>query len=441
MSGTPLNTRGCPFHNYAAGLICVWALLSLWAVGASAAQGKVIVLDVRVENDIGVQNAGPIATRWLMDSITRVAPEVRMITGEQAAELGRLRSPLDADSISHSAARTLTKSTGSTHVLGGAVFLWNQKYGVTLRMMDLSNLERVRVERAWARSVDDIPEKIEDLVRLLFLASQKMEYRNVPPEQPEEQHPKRGKDDVSPRVAALLRKHPEMAYIPGGEFLMGNDNDSDADNMPVDPSRREGVSRLLLLASEKPEHIVNVKSFLMDKHEVTNAEYKKFKSDHSFPPEKADHPVTGISWHDAQAYAAWAGKRLPTEEEWEKAARGIDGRKWPWGNIFERGLCSLGSDTAPVGSFHGDRSPYGVFDMAGNVQEWTSSNFVAYPRNVSKNVTFDPGKKVVRGSYYGGNDFLARCSMRFCAFPGASGVKPQGRNYAFIGFRCAMDID
>ncbi len=439
MSRTPLNMRARLLHNYAVGLFCILSLFCSEAAGA--ARGKVIVLAVRVENDIGVQNAGPIATKWLMDSITRAAPEVRMITGAQAAELARLRSSIDADSISPSTARTLMKSTGSTHLLGGSVYLWNQQYGVTLRLVDLSNVERVRIERAWARSVDDIPAKIEELARLIFSPSKKSKDRSVPAQQPEEQHPKKGKDAVSPRTAALLRKHPEMVYIPGGGFLMGNDNDSDADNMPVDPSRREGVSRLLLLASEKPEHIVNVKPFLMDKHEVTNAEYKKFRPDHSFPPEKADHPVTGISWHDAQAYAAWAGKRLPTEEEWEKAARGTDGRKWPWGNIFERGLCNLGSGTAPVGSFEGDKSPYGVLDMAANVQEWTSSNFVAYPGNTSKDVTFDPRKKVVRGSYYGGNDFLARCSMRFCAFPGAPGVRPEGRNYAFIGFRCAMDVD
>jgi len=151
--------------------------------------------------------------------------------------------------------------------------------------------------------------------------------------------------------------------------------------------------------------------------------------------------VTGISWHEARAYASWAGKRLPTEEEWEKAARGVDGRKWPWGNIFERGRCNLGAGVARPGSFPGDKSPYGAYDMAANVQEWTASAFVVYPGNSSENIRFDPEKMVVRGSYYGGNDFLARCSMRFCALPGTPGEKPKGQNYEYIGFRCAMDID
>ena len=79
--------------------------------------------------------------------------------------------------------------------------------------------------------------------------------------------------------------------------------------------------------------------------------------------------------------------------------------------------------------------------MAGNVQEWTSNDFAAYPGNQDNNINFDSKKKVVRGSYYGGNDFLARCSMRFCAFPGIPATKPEGENYKYIGFRCVMDVE
>ncbi|UCD56843.1 MAG: SUMF1/EgtB/PvdO family nonheme iron enzyme, partial [Candidatus Hydrogenedentota bacterium] len=360
-----------------------------------------------------------------------------VVVGGQAAESARL-SPKDSVP---SVARAAATSIDPTHILDGYVFLWNQKYGLVLRLIELSNAGRIRVERVWAESSDDIPAKIEYLVRLLFSPPSRKESPQIPAAQRTGGEPEMGESEVPPVAAWLLRKHPEMVYVPGGEFSMGNNDDSDADNMPVDPSRREGVSRFVLLAAEKPEHVVNVKPFLIDKYEVTNAEYKKFKPTHNFAPEKASHPVTGVSWYDAQAYAAWAGKRLPTEQEWEKAARGTDGRKWPWGNIFRRGQCNLGTGTAPVGSFEGDKSAYGAYDMAGNVQEWTSSNFTAYPKNTWKHVNFDARKKVVRGSYYGGNDFLARCSMRFCALPGAPGVEPQGENYAFIGFRCAMDVD
>jgi iron(II)-dependent oxidoreductase len=413
---------------------------------AAPAPKRVVVLDIRVMNDIGVENADAIVTSWLVDSISRVAPNVRVIPGARAARLARLRLPAGAEDITPRAAVTLMKSIDSTHLLGGEIFLWENKYGVTLRLIRLPDTGRARVERAWADSVDSIPEKIEELAAALFAPGENKKARLNPPAKarpakaaPEKRAP--AKKNLSSRARALLGKHPEMVYVPDGEFQMGNDNDSDADNMPLDPLRREGVSRLALLAAEKPRHTRKVKAFLIDKYEVTNSEYKKFRSSHEFPFEKADHPVTGIGWHDAVAYAEWAGKRLPTEPEWEKAARGADGRKWPWGDIFERDRCNLGSDTAPVGGFPGDKSPYGVYDMAGNAQEWTASPFVAYPGASPENVAFDSAKKVVRGSYYGGNDFLARCSMRFCALPGEPGKKPEGLNYAYIGFRCVMDID
>ena len=429
---------------------CLVALIHIIIVApaceAAPPLKRIVVLDIRAENDIGVENAGAIATKWLSDSISRISPDARVIPGARAAKLAGLRLPAGADDITPSAAVRLMKSIDSTHLLGGEIFLWKKKYGVTLRLIELPDTGRVRVERSWAESVDEIPKKIEELAALLFAPADKSKAVKKPAAKPRpDKNPAgirlAGRNGPPPRAQALLGKHPEMVFVPGGEFLMGNDNDSDADNMPVDPSRREGVSRLALLAAEKPRHTRRVKAFLIDKYEVTNAEYKKFRSSHWFPPEKADHPVTGISWHDAGAYADWAGKRLPTEVEWEKAARGTDGRKWPWGDVFERDRCNLGSDTAPVGAYAGDKSPYGALDMAGNAQEWTASPFLAYPGNSSGNVAFDPEKKVVRGSYYGGNDFLARCSMRFCALPGEPGKKPEGLNYAYIGFRCAMDID
>ncbi len=424
---------------------CFLCLLLLCAAAsecyAAPVKKRVVVLDVRIENDIGVENAGRIATRWLTDSITRAAPQARVINGRQAAELARLRLPSRVEDVSPSAAVTLMKSIDSTHVVGGEIFLWNEKYGVTLRMIELPDVGRPRIERAWAKSAGDIPERIDELARTLFSPpggtrpAQKLDTKPVIVKDGSDG------DKIPAKVRELLKKHPDMVYVPGGEFVMGNDNDSDADNIPLDPLRREGVDRFALLATEKPERAIGLGPFLIDKREVTNAEYQKFRAAHEFSPAEADHPVTAISWHDAQAYADWAGKRLPTEEEWEKAARGVDGRKWPWGNVFERGRCNLGNGIAPVGAFLGDKSPYGAYDMAGNVQEWTASPFVAYPGNTSESIQFDPKKKVVRGSYHGGNDFLARCSMRFCALPGSPGEKPQGKNYEYIGFRCAMDVD
>lgn len=194
----------------------------------------------------------------------------------------------------------------------------------------------------------------------------------------------------------------EMVRIPAGEFLYGDKKEKRA----------------------LPE-------FWMDKTPVTNAEYAHFvaATNHEPPqhwtgktPPKniADHPVTYVSWHHAIAYAKWAGKRLPTEEEWEKAARGTDGRTYPWANQEPTPkLCNFGQnekETTPVGKYspQGD-SPYGCVDMTGNVWEWTASDY-------------ERGGKVLRGGGwdYGAN--LIRASSR--------GYRNPDYRFESIGFRC-----
>ena len=139
----------------------------------------------------------------------------------------------------------------------------------------------------------------------------------------------------------------DMAVVPAGEFIMGNNNDyHDNDD------------------DEKPQHIVNLPAFYIDKYLVTNAQYKKFvEATNHKPPifwdksgnyqqEKSNHPVVGVTYPDAKDYCAWAGKRLPTEEEWEKASRGTDARRWPWGNVFEDTKANINyRGTTPVGSY------------------------------------------------------------------------------------------
>jgi formylglycine-generating enzyme required for sulfatase activity len=167
-----------------------------------------------------------------------------------------------------------------------------------------------------------------------------------------------------------------IVYIPPGEFLMG---------LSLYP---EG--------NEYPQHPVYLNGFWIGKYEVTNAQYRKCVeagacdkpegSDYYRLPEYANCPAVYVNWYDAQDYAQWAGGRLPTEPEWEKAARGTDGRTYPWGDTWDPTKCNTKDggpdDLTPVGNYSpaGD-SPYGVSDMAGNVWEWTSSLLRGYPYN------------------------------------------------------------
>ncbi|HID22010.1 MAG TPA: hypothetical protein EYP14_06370, partial [Planctomycetaceae bacterium] len=155
----------------------------------------------------------------------------------------------------------------------------------------------------------------------------------------------------------------QMVFIPAGEFLMGTTSEEVqrlAKQYDVHPS---------VFASETPRRMVYVKAFWIDRYPVTNGQYQKFvdATGHRPPPAwrgrtcpkgLEDHPVVTVNWHDAAAYARWAGKRLPTEEEWEKAARGTDGRLYPWGDEWIEGACwpddgsspQIGLRTMPVGA-------------------------------------------------------------------------------------------
>lgn len=207
---------------------------------------------------------------------------------------------------------------------------------------------------------------------------------------------------------------------------------------------------------EKPRRTVQVMSFYMDRCEVTNQEYNAFcrATGHEPPPSwpataegrigvpagLGNHPVVGVTAADAEAYAAWAGKRLPTEVEWEKAARWIDGRSFPWGNAFkdselefrcnsyEYGMTRVGPGGRPphfgtiaIGALPQGASPYGVQDMAGNVWEWTSTTVAQ--EGVSR--------RVVKGGSFATTKEAVRCSNRLLEDPELG--------HHDLGFRCAMD--
>jgi len=238
--------------------------------------------------------------------------------------------------------------------------------------------------------------------------------------------------------------------IPAGEFIMGT-NYQRAD------------------AQDKPEHRVNLPAYFIDKYPVTNIQYARFVvetkhrppldwKDGKIPENKLLHPVTMVSWFDAKAYCEANGKRLPSEAEWEKAARGTAGNRWPWGNNMDPSRVNtyynVGS-TTEVSKYPAGASAYGVFDLAGNVSEWTSSDFSPYSGSDAPASVFQPKKvvalsqkdkamkvadlvplegatyKVRRGGSWKSDPFATSAYHRNFSLP----------NYAsdFFGFRCVKD--
>ncbi len=219
---------------------------------------------------------------------------------------------------------------------------------------------------------------------------------------------------------------PGMISITGGEFMMGRNDGNDY---------------------EKPVHKVTVKPFYIDETEVTNAQYQEFVdttrrqppphwTNGRAPTGKASDPVYNVSWDDANAYARWAGKRLPTEEEWEYAARGLDGRLYPYGNKSDLQSSNAYEDNfsepLAVKSYSSGASPFGVFDMAGNVSEWTASDFKFYPGSKFPSDNPNVSRKVVRGGAYNIPVEKQTATDRF--------FQPPSTKNKFIGFRCAQDV-
>ena len=230
----------------------------------------------------------------------------------------------------------------------------------------------------------------------------------------------------------------EQVFIPAGEFIMGSDD--------IEAQRSVENGRAY---PEIPAHTVYLDDYWIDKYEVTNAQYALCVADgactpphsndadvyrHYYDnPEFANYPVVWVSWFAARAYCEWAGRRLPTEAEWEKAARGTDGRKYPWGNEEVTGeranFCDVNctrtianelyddgySGTAPVGSYPAGASPYGVMDMSGNVWEWVSSLIMPYPydANDGREDLDAPGERAWRGGPWSNGYWWMRSSVRY----------------------------
>jgi serine/threonine-protein kinase len=242
-----------------------------------------------------------------------------------------------------------------------------------------------------------------------------------------------------------------MVYVPEGEFEMGT-TDEQRDRF-VD----EDIWEATWNTNEQPVHTVYLDAFWIDQTEVTNGQYALCVADgacqapHSSEsdtrinyygnPEFEDYPVVYADWPMADAYCTWAGRRLPTEAEWEKAARGTDGRTYPWGEGIDTTLANYGgesvgnSDTKAVGSYIDGASPYGALDMAGNVREWVADEFDNryYHDSPSENPsgpTFTGTRRVIRGGSW---QATANSTRSACRYP----LRADHRDFPSNGFRCA----
>ena len=224
-----------------------------------------------------------------------------------------------------------------------------------------------------------------------------------------------------------------MTYIPAGPCTIGD-------------------SSQVFWKRECPAHQVDLPAYYIDAHPVTNAQYLKFvkatghrppphwgKAGSKIPAGKENHPVTHVDLTDATAYAKWANKRLPTEQEWEKAARGPDGLIHPWGNTYEQGMANDDKaglhDTSSVGAFTKGKSPYGCLDMAGNVWEWTSTKIFLYPGSEAKLDPQDEKLYVIKGGCFMDDQLYLRSSFRETVDP----ESPYAIR-ATLGFRCVADV-
>jgi len=236
---------------------------------------------------------------------------------------------------------------------------------------------------------------------------------------------------VGPRLEDLT----QMVLIPAGEFLMGS-------------GPRDGNP------DEMPQRKVFLNAFHIDKYSTTVGRFAKYlEATGADPPEywnmvnvtaDADYPVVGVDWDQAQAYCKWAGKRLPTEAEWEKAARGMDGRKHPWGNdppspqfanVGRGGTFGYTKSLEKVGTYEAGKSPYGVYEMIGNVWQWMADWYDrSYYQNAPEKNPKGPEKgefKVIRGGSWAKVPLVVRVAARHRAAPTSQTTS--------IGFRCAKD--
>jgi len=268
------------------------------------------------------------------------------------------------------------------------------------RETDLPPAFRPIILKAMARDPENRYPNLTEMLREMGAAFQTRQTPadQAPPPSPSMVRPAPGVPSAVGGTASLVAAaQTELVLVPAGEFLFGQQ-------------------------AQRAE----LPAFLIDKYPVTNAQFARLKPAHRFPPGEENHPATNLTWLEANAYARQVGKRLPSEAEWEKAARGTDGRNYPWGNHYSPELCNtfesrIGSST-PVDAYPDGQSPCGVMDLAGNVWEWTSTY-------LNENQT----ARVLKGGAFNGE---AKFALAFARF-----AYPEKGSLPTAGFRCVRTAE
>lgn len=413
-----LQSRVCLFM-----MIFIMVFQIANAIAQEEAEGKprIAVLPFSDTNEQSkTAGYGEAVSRMLMTgiingSVFRIVErsKIEMIMNEQKFQISGAVNPETA------------KRIGELYAVDYLLFGSVAKFGYTIesdiRLVDTESGEAMLAENASANSESTLRSMVQELVRKV---ENRYRLKIQPPVVPPVvlTQPAVDPKPFPPRFGSTEG----MISIPAGQFTMG----SSASNAPYD---------------EKPVHTVYVNAFYIDIIEVTNKQYKNFLDDtnHKKPAywsnsrfNKPDFPVVGVTWEDAQAYAAWAGKRLPTEAEWEYAARGgLPNAKFPWGDDGAKGRACFGkpyTHGVPENVSSYSANGFKLFDMAGNVSEWCSDWYRAdsYKDAQSNNPTgpSNTNSKVIRGGSWYEDDYYLRCSAR-------KGMSPTTNSNA-VGFRC-----
>ena len=216
-----------------------------------------------------------------------------------------------------------------------------------------------------------------------------------------------------------------MVYVPPGNFILG-----------FGPAKylKQFMNDQTAGRNAQPSQTLNIDGFYIDRFEVTYKQFLLFKPQAKYKGGRQNEPIRGVSWYEADAYCMWIGKRLPTEFEWEKTARGTDDRLFVWGNEFKRENANLGNKVLPVGNLKTDVSPFQVHDMNGNVSEWMANWYQPYPNSEYEDENFGERYKVIRGGAFQKKEHGFMKEFTMLSYRNFS---PPDQRFWDTGFRCS----